>query len=511
MRLKGTEVRYLLSVVLARSAWLRAAAVLCLLLCAGTAQAGVVWAEVGDGLLRANLTRLADAGVIDLPITDWPIPIADIDRVMRGVDPDRLASPALKAAYDQVESVLAPIGESSLHLGGAGAALGHHGLLRDFDTPARDDGEVFGEIADYGYRWAIEIRPSIAISPHDHQPARLDGSNMELRWGNWLFSFNDMDKWWGPSELTSLILSNNARPMPALEIERATSEPFHVPVLDLIGPWRFIIYVAQAEKDRPDVPNSLFFGNRLSFRPVHFIELAFSRTTQFCGSDRNCDATVWRNVLLGNDTTQYATVNGKPGHAQAGYEFRVNSPFTEVPLAFYYQAIGNDEINRLPARLMRQYGAQGWWDLPNGDRFEGFLEYTDSTCGAGRNPPEYGCAYQNSVFFAGYRYRGLNIADFADADSIIRAAGVRWVVADGQVSEIKVLDGVLNRGNLYMPYNQVSGMGRSTYKAIQGLWRQPAFSGNLDLQLGYEKQQYVTGEKVPRGAFGYISWSKMIQ
>ncbi len=475
-------------------------------------RASEVWAEVGNGLLRANLIRLADAGVIDLPVNDWPIPLADLERVMRYVDPDKLPDPALKAAYDEIEMEIAPIGTGGLHISNAGIAVGKAGLLRDFDTIARDHGGVTGGIADYGYRWAVEIQGTVAFSPHDHQPGRLDGTNLDLRIGNWLFSLNNLDRWWSPSELTSLLLSNNARPMPAFEIERATSEPFHVPVLDLIGPWRFIIYVAEAEHSRPDVDNSLFFGNRFSFRPVHFVEIGLARTAQFCGDNRNCNANVWRNVLLGNYTTQYSTVNDKPGHAEAGYDIRVNSPFARVPVAFYYQAIGNDEINRLPARLMRQYGAQGWHDLPNGDRFEGFLEYTDSTCGAGRNPPEYGCAYKNGVFFAGYRYRELNIGDFADADSIIRAAGLRWVIADGEQSEIKVVTGTLNRGNLSDAYNPVSGFGRSSYEAAQGAWRGPLFEGTFQLQLGYERQKALTTPiKTPRGAFGYISWSKNFQ
>lgn len=471
-----------------------------------------VWAEVGDGRLRSDLELLADAGLIDLPLTDWPVPIADIDRVMEGIDPDKLKSAALRSAYDRIERTIAPTDAQYLHLDSVGGAAGHPSLLRDFDTPAREDGDASVGIADYGYRWAAEVNLTYAVSPQDHQPVRLDGSNLTLRLGNWLFSLNTLDKWWGPGWETSLILSNNARPMPALELERATSVPFHTPLLHWLGPWRFIMYVAAADEDRPDVRSSLFFGNRLSFRPLKFLELALSRTTQFCGEDRPCNLTVWKNTLLGNDTTQYSGFVDKPGHAQAGYEGRINSPWRAVPLALYYQAIGNDEINRFPARLMKEYGIESWLELPNGETLRGFAEYSDSTCGAGRNPPEYAsgasqCAYQNSVFFAGYRYRGLNIGDSADANSILRTIGVRWDLSDGEEWQLKLQSGHFDRGDVLDPYDLVSPLGDSLYDSAQVEYRRAMFGGELIVQLGAERQRPPQAIGDGRG-FGYVTWSR---
>jgi hypothetical protein len=495
---------------------------------AAPSTASQVWAEVGDGRFRSDIELLADSGVVDLPLNAWPIPIADIARVMDKVEPDKLTAPALRAAYDRIEDAIRPTTHDSLHMDEVGLAGGAPGLLRDYDTPAREYGDLSAEVVDYGYRWATELNFTYAVNPRDGQPFRLDGSNLSVRFGNWLLSLNTLDKWWGPSYASSLILSNNARPMPAIELDRATSAPLDVPILRWLGPWRVVTYFATQEEHRPDIDNSLFFGQRLSWRPLRFLEIGLSRTTQWCGhfanlpeaestlgplaAERTCNGTMLKNVLIGNDTTQYAGNATKPGHAQAGYEARLNSPWSFVPLALYVQQIGNDEINRLPARLMKQQGIESWLDLANGDTIKGFAEYTDSTCGAERNPPEfyigaYPCAYANAVFFAGYRYRGLNIADPADADSILRTVGLRWDRAAGDEWQLKVQSGHFNRSDSANLYDLVSPLGSSLYKAAQVEYRRALFGGTLFAQLGYEHQTPAEGVD-DHNPFGYLTWSR---
>ncbi len=518
-----------------RKVWLWAAAYAAAMACAwGAAAASQVWAEVGDGRFRSDVELLADSGVVDLPLDDWPIPIADIARVMDRVDPDKLKAPALRAAYDRIENAIRPTNADDLHVDSVGLAAGHPSVLRDYDTPAREDGDLSAEVVDYGYRWAAELNFTYALSPRDGQPFRMDGSNVTARFGNWLLSLNTLDKWWGPSYETSLILSDNARPMPAIELERATSAPLDVPILRWLGPWRFIMYFATGEEHRPDIDNSLFFGNRISWRPLRFLEIGVERTTQWCGhfanlseaeatlgplaSQRDCNLTMLKNVLIGNDTTQYAGNAGKPGHAEAGYEARLNSPWNALPLALYTQIIGNDEIHRLPARLMKQQGLEGWLSLANGDTIKGFVEYSDSTCGAERSGPgslgiapgvgpQYGCAYTNNIFFAGYTYRGLNIGDSAGADAILRTLGLRWDRAEGDEWQLKIQSGHFDRGDLVNLYDIVSPYGGSIYDSAQVEYRRPLFGGNLALQLGAERQNPAQAIGNGRG-FGYVTWSK---
>jgi hypothetical protein len=44
--------------------------------------------------------------------------------------------------------------------------------------------------------------------------------------GNWSTSLGKVDRWWGPGWDGSLILSTNARPIPAISLDRRIAEPF---------------------------------------------------------------------------------------------------------------------------------------------------------------------------------------------------------------------------------------------------------------------------------------------
>ena len=54
----------------------------------------------------------------------------------------------------------------------------------------------------------------------------LDGSYIAARLGNWSASLGQQERWWGPGWDGSLILSTNARPIPAVSFDRRVPEPF---------------------------------------------------------------------------------------------------------------------------------------------------------------------------------------------------------------------------------------------------------------------------------------------
>ena len=40
------------------------------------------WLSPGDARLRSDLMLLADAGEIDIPLSAWPLPVADVERAL---------------------------------------------------------------------------------------------------------------------------------------------------------------------------------------------------------------------------------------------------------------------------------------------------------------------------------------------------------------------------------------------------------------------------------------------
>ena len=44
--------------------------------------------------------------------------------------------------------------------------------------------------------------------------------------GNWSIAASTQDRWWGPGWDGSIILSNNARPIPSLTLDRVFTDAF---------------------------------------------------------------------------------------------------------------------------------------------------------------------------------------------------------------------------------------------------------------------------------------------
>src|SRR3546814_14988311 len=60
---------------------------------------------------------------------------------------------------------------------------------------------------------------------------RLDGSYIAHESHNWLLYGGYTDQWWGPGWVSSMILSDNARPFPRAGVMRNDPKAFETPVL----------------------------------------------------------------------------------------------------------------------------------------------------------------------------------------------------------------------------------------------------------------------------------------
>lgn len=482
-------------------------------ICPAGAQADA-WLQVGDGRLRSDLAWLADAGVIDLPVNAWPVSVPDLARALDGAgtapsgDGVTLATLATLAALDRVRHAMAA---HTAALRSVRAGGGRPGLLRDFDAQGREEGELGVNLAAGRGRWSAALALTAAASPADHQPLRLDGSHLTGRFGNWLLGAGALDRWWGPGQESSLILSNNARPMPALFFARATSTPFDSAWLRWVGAWRLEGFLARMEGERQDVDRPLFLGLRLSLRPLRGVEIGLSRTAQFCGRGRPCDLTAVRRLLVGDDNAGLdVSVEDEPGNQMAGFDLRLRSPWRAAPFAVYGQAIGEDESSGLPVKLLALFGVETWGALRHGATWRAHLEYSDATCSYNRAQPRFGCAYRNGVFFAeGYRYRGRVIGHTTDNDARLWAVGLRRVGVDGSEWRVKARRADLNRDAGMDAYNSVSTVA-ADYDAVQIGWRGTApealLNGEIDAQLGFERIEPRNAGAREQGLFGFIGW-----
>ena len=394
----------------------------------------------GDSRLRHMVELDADDDRTPLTTT-WPLPSADL----RSDERDTMRG------YNQPGSAT----DAGWFLSGAAKPT----RLRTFSDTPREKGEAGLQAG-----WAAgdyaggAIRLSYAFSPQDGMHYRLDGTYVAWRVGNWWLTAGVQDRWWGPGWDGSLILSNNARPMPGLGLERNSSVPFQSKLLRWLGPWRLVTFVDHMENHRADFNNTLFWGARFSFKPANSLEFGLSRTAEFCGKGRPCGlGTVW-DMLTARSNRKY-NANSTPGQNLVKQSAQVWAGDVrwhpgDLPVALYWQELGEvfDDRNLRPRQLLQLFGVEFASRYVASGRLRAFLEFADTACGAiGLSPgdkPNFGCAYEKDTWRAGYRFRGRVIGDSMDRDGRRLTLGAIYAYAPARSWELRLRRFDLNRGNI---------------------------------------------------------------
>jgi capsule assembly protein Wzi len=461
------------------------------------------WLAPGDAAVRSDILMLADAGVLNGPVTTWPISWPDIARDVLGTDErglDEATANALLRIRRRARDASA-FGFAGAGIRASGAYQPH--TLREFADEPREEGELALRASWLTDHLAINLQGSCVVDPDDGKDLRADGSYVGVNFGNFMLSAGLMERWWGPGWDSSLILSTNARPIPTVTLERNYTDPFKSKWLSWIGPWRASIAMGRAEIEGVAVTGVRFFAARVNFKPRRWLEFGLTRTAQWCGGDRACDWDTFVDMVIGNDNqvTGGEVSEEQPGNQMAGYDMRLSSPWRHLPLAFYTQWIGEDEAGGLPAKFIGQFGLESW----GGSRFGAWrarLEYSDTACNFTREKPLFGCAYRHPIYPQGYAYRGRIIGDSMDDDSrrytlaglLTRANGdffsltLRRVELNRDGGEHAISDVPLDVDNVELRYSR--GLG----------------AGTVSLGIGYEDP--ATRPDASSGAHGFISWQQ---
>lgn len=469
-----------------------------------TAFADAGWLESGDTRLRVDLQLLNDSEVIRLPLNQWPLPRAAVRYAIAEAKEHFATNAAVVAALERVRARVAP---RSGFQSDVSVRAGSAGLWRDFDTVAREDGELGAGLGWDGHRFSAALALAAVTDPRDGDEIRADGSHATVHVGNWLLSAHLLDRWWGPGHQGGLILSNNARPMPTLMVERAEARPFQSPWLNWLGPWRMSFGISRMENSREDIDRPLFMAWRVSIMPFKKMEIGFSRTAQFCGRQLECNLDVFGNLLVGNDNVGIdATPENEPGNQMAGFDMRWNSPLGNLPYAFYGQYIGEDESSYLPAKYIGQLGVEAWRPMGDGAILQGHFEYATTTCSANTDRgPYYNCAYNQGRFSAeGYRYKGRVIGYTADRDAENWALGATYLASRGDVWTAVARRSRLNRDDFGDVRNTVASVPTS-YDAFELGWKGRLFGEQVSIDLGIESIEPAGGNRDVE-AFGFIGW-----
>jgi len=390
-------------------------AIFCILLSYSQVNASP-WAAVGDMRLRNDVEILARYGVISGPVNTWPISWKQITRnLSRTSEMDM--PPYVRLAVMRVKEKVPGKFRATVRV----QATNNPTIVRGFATTARNDLDA-DAIAEYNNNdsgTTIHIQGGYRKG-NGKGYAHLDGSYLSQDMGNWSAYAGAFDRWWGPGRESTLLLSNNARPMPSVGLRRIEPKAFESKWLSWMGPWQWDMFIAKMGKDR-HIPNPLFAGMRLSFEPVKNFEVGLSRTLQLCGDGRPCGFSTWTKALISvGDLDNTGTAN-EPGNQLASIDLAYNMAIgKKTSLKLYAEGTAEDQNVIMPfqfakllgASLYGQYGDDGaGWRLTT--------EYTDTTSrhvwlfGKLR----YNLIYAHHIYRTGYRYKDRAIGQSLDNDS----------------------------------------------------------------------------------------------
>jgi|GEM_PF-552240 len=221
------------------------------------------------------------------------------------------------------------------------------------------------------------------------------------------FGIGSIDRWWGPTWESALILSNNARPIPGLFFDAQSSGAIRTPILNWLGPWSFNTFIGRLESDR-DFSNPLFFGARLALAPLRGLEIGLSRTALFGGGDRSASLKTFGKLLLGQDNQADAQPGNQLGAVDISYAFGSKRLGTEV----YLEIAGEDEAGGFPAKKFGTLGMAGFYtpaQLAGGSAIHWLFEFANTTAGGLEGNDLPNITYEHHIYTSGYNHYDRSI------------------------------------------------------------------------------------------------------
>lgn len=397
------------------------------LLLAGAASAAP-WLEVGDAALRSDVDLLAARGLIDGPVTTWPLPAGEFATLMTQ---SRLADQPV-FVQNAAQRVIAHLRGRGLQPRAAVRVATESETIRGFDAVARDRFDIRA-----GGEWSGESS-GVAILVGDqagegfkHSKLSFDGSYATTEFWNARPYAGYVDHWFGPGTTSSLLLSNNARPMPKVGIMRDDPHAFKTPWLSWFGPWQADAFVGLLDGPRVD-DDTILATLRIGIRPIQNLEIGLTRMTQLCGVNHSCKP-IKAAFDFRNSDDAINEIN-----EEAGVDLKYTANISALTLTPYLQFMNEDNgpfTHSLTSHLFGTTLAGPWGNA--GAYWTGGVEFTDSVATKdwlSFGERIHGSAYNNRTYVDGFRYRDRTLGFSLDSDSrlltlsfgLIDGAGRSW-------------------------------------------------------------------------------------
>lgn len=197
------------------------------------------------------------------------------------------------------------------------------------------------------------ISSNLTLNYTNKNKLSFDQSFIDYSYRNLTFGVGKINRNWSFSPHTSLILSENARPMDSAYLTiRNQKKPTNF-LFSWVGPWSFETFNA-SPSNSDGIKDSMLLGIRATIEPVNNLKLEIAKTSQWggVGYKKNISALI---AAIGGNTNdhEHANIN-----QLAGFGFSYTIPKNGFPLRLYGQLMGEDEAGGLPSCYMYLLGLE---------------------------------------------------------------------------------------------------------------------------------------------------------
>ena len=379
------------------------------------------WVDTSDNYLRQSLQTLSQAGIISGPVNTYPLMWKNIvaDLAQAQVQP----TAELNFALAHVRSAL----NASQHHYIAGIKLkasSDPSLFQSFGESYFEQSNVSLFKQYLGDNWAAKTQLNYRNTEDgsNEQHLTYDGSYLAFIVGNWVLAVDQMPLWWGPGQQTSLLISNNARPIPSVRLSRHGWQATDNMLFSWLGPWSFTSYLGQGEHQSS--PSQIkHFGARFSARPLPQLEFGLSRVSQWGGDGLDNSLGGFSDMLLLRDNDTDNADN------MAAFDLTFHTRLAGWPLSFYTELADDNSGSEL-SKPLQLYGVRSYFGSVSAIHTLS-LEWSDSYIRCDGRPQQGNCAYEGELYPQGYRRYGRVIGSGYGADARVLSAAYRYQTYEG--------------------------------------------------------------------------------
>lgn len=398
------------------------------------------WTAPGDAGLRRDVELLKSFNIIHGPLNTWPISWKQISNGINVIEDGRYPSHVMRA----IDRVRDKIPRKGFRGSATMRYTNEPRLVRGFNDMARSDADISGSVGFTEERFEANVTVNYRDNVTNNH-VNFDSSYFAAHLGNWSLYAGAIDRWWGPGQENTLLLSTNARPMMSAGLRRNDTKAFKNKWLKWVGPWTWDMFVANLGDNRV-IPDALIAGMRLGFEPINNLEVGFSRTMQLCGQGRPCGFNTWTNAIIAvGDLDNTGTAN-EPGNQLASIDLSYTVNLGSNSLKIYAEGTAEDE-EVLPTQYGRLIG--GTLVSPigtKGDNLTFNVELSDTSAIKhfffGERFPA--SLYNHSIYRSGHRYDNRTLGHSLDSGSRSASLSATYSRSSGDTYRIVLTTATLN-------------------------------------------------------------------